>query len=142
MISLSHEQSLRPAMGRAFTAEEPVAALARHALAPAFVYWRGASGKRYLHKVYPWREWAGFECANIMRVGRRQGARRVLWVGQTGAIAGLMRPGDAGGSKARLRADELSADEVHVHLLARTRAERDAVERDLRAAQALAVNEA
>lgn len=110
-------------------ADEPVRALTRHALSEDFRYWRGASGKRYLHKVYPLREWPGFELANVLFVRRDGGERQVLWVGQTGSVGGLPRDP---GVLARIAA--LGANEVHVHLLGETETQRNAAEQDLKAA--------
>lgn len=118
-----HPQSLP----RLPLAEEPVRALRHLPLDLDYRYWRGTSGKRYLHKIHSFAECPAFADANVIFVRREpDGARQALWIGQTSGIGGLpRRPGIL------KRMGELGANEVHVHLLAASQSERDAIERDL-----------
>ena len=110
--------------------DEPVGALSGHITRGAFRYWRGQSGRRYLHTVYALEDWPGYHEANVIFV-RPAGSntRLPLWIGRvTGAGAELL----SGGLFERMAA--AGASEVHVHLLAGSEAARRAVERDLKAA--------
>lgn len=113
--------------------DEPVSALAGLAAGSVFRYWRGRSGRRYLHTVHALADWPGYSEANLIFVRCRSGGRRhVLWVGQ---IGGHGAPGAARSLFARMQA--AGASEVHVHLLAGSGKARRAVERDLKAALGL-----
>lgn len=113
--------------------DEPVAALAGMPSGSVFRYWRGASGRRYLHTVHAIGDWPGYCEANLIFVRCRPGGRRhVLWVGQ---IDGHGAPAAAQSLFARMA--EAGASEVHVHLLAGCAKTRRAVERDLKGALGL-----
>ena len=113
--------------------DEPVSALAGLPSGRVFRYWRGASGRRYLHTVHALADWPGYGEANLIFVRCRAGGRRhVLWVGQIGGHGALAA---AGSLFARMA--EAGASEVHVHLLAGSGKARRAVERDLKVAMGL-----
>lgn len=106
---------------------EPALVCAESRLAETFHYWRGASGKRYLHSVYTLLACPLLPRANYLLVHRRpDGERTVLAVGQTTDDAASL-------NLARLRHDgaRLGANEVHIHLLAEDQEARDDVEMDL-----------
>lgn len=126
MIQLQ-ETSTAKSLPRLHTAEEPVRALRHLPFGVDYRYWRGASGKRYLHKIYPFSDCPAFDDANVIFVRRdNSGIRQALWIGQTSGIGGLPRqPG------VLKRMAELGANEVHVHLLGRSPGDRDAIEHDL-----------
>ena len=94
----------------------------------AFHYWRGASGKRYLHLVYSLIGCPAPPRANYVLVRREDdGIRVALAFGQTIDEAGSL-------NRAHLRQEgaKRCANEVHLHLLADTPQARVAVEADLR----------
>jgi hypothetical protein len=91
-------------------------------------YWRGASGKPYLHVVYSLIACPALPKANYILVRcYDDGSRVALAFGQTMDDAVSL-------NLAHLRHEgaKRGANEVHVHLLADTPAARDAVEADLR----------
>jgi hypothetical protein len=97
----------------------------------SFHYWRGASGKPYLHLVYSLIGCPAVPRANYVLVRRDDDGRRVaLAFGQTEDDAVSL-------NRAHLRHEgaKRGANEVHIHLLAGTLEARDAVEGDLRRAQ-------
>ncbi len=99
-----------------------------------FHFWTGASGKRYVHTVYSLFDCPAVESANYVLV-RREGVtkRTVLAIGRlTNACASLNL------AEIRQRGATIGADEVHVHLLAMSDNEAQAVEADLRTAQTAA----
>lgn len=108
--------------------DEPVAALHGLPQGGGFRYWRGRSGRRYLHTVHMLADWPGYAEANVIFT-RRLGdeSREVVWVGQVGPDDS--RPGDDG---LFARMAKQGASEVHVHLLAGSARARRAVERDLK----------
>jgi len=113
--------------------DEPVSALAGLTSGSVFRYWRGASGRRYLHTVHALADWPGYGEANLIFVRCRAGGRRhVLWVGH---VHGHGAPAAARSLFARMA--DGGASEVHVHLLAGSRKARRAVERDLKVAMGL-----
>jgi hypothetical protein len=89
-------------------------------------YWRGASGRHYIHSVYRPATCPPFPGAVYVAVKRRGDLRHALAVGGfsdfCNASAGIQAI-DAGG-----------ADEIHVHLLARSPAAIMAVVADIQAA--------
>jgi hypothetical protein len=88
-----------------------------------FFYWRGASGRKYIHTIYPWGSCPPVPGAVFVAVRRVGGMRVAL---------GVQRFSSVWDDACRMfRA--LDADEVHVHLLARDSAHADAVLSDLRA---------
>ena len=99
--------------------------------AARFHFWTGASGKRYVHTVYSLFDCPAVETANYVLV-RREGVtkRTVLAIGRlTNESASLNL------AEIRQRGATIGADEVHVHLLAMSANEAQAVEADLRMAQ-------
>lgn len=118
---------------RLSTCDEPVAALASLPVGGAFRYWRGRSGRRYLHTVYALAEWPGYAQANVIFVARQGDVRSVVWIGRADDCDNAGKDGDMAALIARMT--RLGATEVHVHLLAGSQRARSAVETDLRAAQ-------
>lgn len=98
-------------------------------LGERFWYWRGASGRRYIHSIY-----AGDACpplpgAVYVAVRRDGNERRAVAAGRfsnfwDGSLSGPAGAGLAG----------VEADEIHVHLLARNADAAEAVFDDLAAA--------
>ena len=108
--------------------DEPVSALAGHSAGSVFRYWRGYSGRRYLHTVHGLADWPGYSEANLIFVSCRPGGRRhVLWVGQIGAHCTR-----EAAERLLARMAEAGASEVHVHLLAGSDKARRTVEQDLK----------
>lgn len=110
-------------------ADAPALVSAELAVGQGFHYWRGRSGRRYLHSIYTLFACPAIPQANYMLVHRGgDGSRSVLAVGQTTSDAASL-------NLARLRQEgaRLGANEVHIHLLADSDDERDDVETDLRA---------
>ncbi|HEY6670105.1 MAG TPA: hypothetical protein VI075_04120, partial [Methyloceanibacter sp.] len=100
------------------------------AFAQAFHYWRGVSGRRYLHSVYTLIGCPALPRANYILVRRYEdGSRVALSFGQTKDDAVTL-------NLAHLRHEgaKIGANEVHIHLLAETADERLLVEADLTAA--------
>jgi len=99
--------------------------------APRFHFWTGASGKRYVHTVYSLFDCPTLEDANYILVRRSDRATRtVLAIGRL--LNGCPTLNLA---EIRQHAAALGADEVHVHLLAASWQEAQAVETDLITAQ-------
>ena len=97
-------------------------------LPSSFHYWRGASGKPYLHLVYTLMGCPAVPRANYVLVRRDDDGQRVaLAFGQT-------QDDDVSLNRANLRHEgaKCGVNEVHIHLLADTPEARDAVETDLR----------
>lgn len=110
--------------------DEPALVCAEAAFHQAFHYWRGASGRRYLHSVYALIGCPALPRANYILVRRYEDGRRVaLAFGQTKDDAATL-------NLAHLRHEgaKRGANEVHVHLLAETAEDRASVEADLLAA--------
>jgi hypothetical protein len=96
----------------------------------SFHYWRGASGKPYLHLVYSLIGCPAVPRANYVLVRRDDdGSRVALAFGQTKDDAVSL-------NRAHLRHEgaKRGVNEVHIHLLADTPEARDVVEEDLRLA--------
>ena len=98
-------------------------------LGERFWYWRGASGRRYIHSIYAADACPPLPGAVYVAVCRNGGECRAVAVGRLssfwdGSLAGLAGAGLAG----------VDADEIHVHLLARNADEAEAVLDDLHAA--------
>jgi hypothetical protein len=91
-----------------------------------FVYWQGASGRRYIHSVYAAGACPPLPGAVYVAVARGAGGeRRPLAIGRFAAIEALNLACPSGGEGLD------AADEVHVHLLAETDAECERILRDL-----------
>lgn len=112
-------------------ADEPALVCAEAAFDQAFHYWRGASGRRYLHSVYSLVGCPALPQANFILVRRHEdGTRVALAFGNTKDDAMSL-------NLAHLRHEgaKISANEVHIHLLADTARARRFVDADLTAAQ-------
>lgn len=108
---------------------EPALVCREARLKQSYHYWRGRSGRRYLHTVFPLIECPEIPKANFILVRRApDGTRRALAVGQTTEDAMSLNL-----AHLRHQGARLGANEIHIHLLAETAAERDLVEQDLRA---------
>jgi hypothetical protein len=89
-----------------------------------FWYWRGASGKKYIHSIYavdacpplPGAIYVAVRRIGHLRTVTAMGRFSPFWDGASSELAGV------------------DADEIHVHLLARDNAAADAVLGDLKAA--------
>jgi hypothetical protein len=97
-----------------------------------FWYWRGASGKKYIHSVYALEDCPPLPGAVYVAVRRQGGMRVVMDVGRftpfwDGVITGRSLDG--------LRAS--GVNEIHVHLLAKSADEAVMIEADLEAAVAV-----
>ncbi len=93
--------------------------------------WSGASGKGYVHSVYSLIECPPFPKASYILVRRDQrGWRAALHIGLGESEAPTLNL-----AQVRQRGAQLGANEVHVHVLARTDTERSLVACDLRAGQ-------
>ncbi len=100
---------------------------------PRFHFWTGASGKRYVHTVYSLFDCPTLDDANYILVRRSDRARRtVLAIGRLSN-----RCPSQNLAEIRQHSAVLGADEVHVHLLASSSQEAEAVEADLITAQFL-----
>ena len=93
-----------------------------------FHYWRGASGRRYLHNVYSLVACSAMPKANYILVYCDEvGQRTPLRIGRTVDEAGTLNL-----AHLRQRAAQLGANEIHVYLLAETAEDRKLAETDLR----------
>lgn len=111
-------------------ADEPALVCAEAAFEQAFHYWRGASGRRYLHSVYTLVGCPALPQANYILVRRQtDGTREALVFGDTKDEAISL-------NLAHLRHEgaKIGANEVHIHLLADSPQDRVLVEADLAAA--------
>ena len=100
---------------------------------PRFHFWTGASGKRYVHTVYSLFDCPTLEDANYILVRRSDRSTRLVL-----AIGRLSNNSPSENlAEIRQHAAALGADEVHVHLLAASNQEAEAVEADLITAQFL-----
>jgi hypothetical protein len=111
-------------------ADEPALVCSEAAFDQAFHYWRGASGRRYLHSVYTLIGCPTLPQANYILVHRYDDGRRLaLAFGQTKDDATTL-------NLAHLRHEgaKCGANEVHIHLLAEGGDARALVEADLVAA--------
>ena len=98
---------------------------------PRFHFWTGASGKRYVHTVYSLFDCPPVGLASYVLVRRAsRSERKVLAIGRLSHEQASLNLAEI-----RQRAATLGADEVHVHLLASSLSECQAVEVDLRTAQ-------
>lgn len=111
-------------------AEEPALVCAEAAFDQAFHYWRGASGRRYLHSVYSLVGCPALPQANYILVRRHEdGTREALAFGDTKDDAISLNL-----AYLRHAGAKIGANEVHIHLLAETAHDRALVEADLTAA--------
>jgi hypothetical protein len=97
-------------------------------------HWQGASGAWYKHAVLRLPGPLLAVPANYIAVRRGQdGTRRAIYVGETNDLSGSWRDHKTSGLLAE--ALELGVNEVHLHFGGRDKAERTAIELDLRSAQ-------
>jgi len=109
--------------------EEPATISATGEIGQNYHYWRGATGRRYLHTVFPLLDCPEIPKANYIIVAcSGNGARQALEIGQT-----FDRAGSLNLAHLRQRAAQLGASEIHIHVLAETPSGRNSVEADLRA---------
>ena len=104
--------------------------------APRFHFWTGASGRRYVHTVYSLFDCPPLSIASYVLVRRsNKTERKILAIGRLSNEQPSLNLAEI-----RQRAATLGADEVHVHLLAMSASECQAVEVDLRTAQFAALS--
>jgi hypothetical protein len=89
-----------------------------------FWYWRGRSGKKYIHSVYAANACPPLPGAIYVAVRRIGHLRTVIAMGRFSPFWDGASHGFA----------EFDADEIHVHLLARDNSAADAILNDLKAA--------
>lgn len=88
-----------------------------------FWYWRGASGRSYIHSIYKMGSGPPSPGAVFVLVRGSGGSRRPLAVGRfPNCVDGRSNPAITGCHE---------ADEIHIHLLARDNAAAEAVQHDL-----------
>ena len=116
---------------RQILANEPALVCRDEQVEQSFHYWRGESGRRYLHTVFPLIDCPLMGAVNYILVIRdNDGVRRPLDVGRTtGASESLNL------AQLRRSAALIGANEVHVHFMAETASERQRVEADVAARQ-------
>ena len=118
----------------AFRAKGAVPAGTLGTLSHEFTFWRGATGIRYVHTVYPLMDCPELPSANVTLVRRHASGRaEVLHICRVEHVAPSLNLAEI-----RQTAALLGANEVHVHLLADSATERAAIERDLSGAGKLA----
>jgi hypothetical protein len=106
--------SIVPTQRRA--APEPLALGLPQDLPARLHFWRGASGKRYVHSVYSLIECPPLPKAMYLLVHRnKDGQRQVLHIGCGQSDAPTLNL-----ARIRQRGAQLGANEVHVHFLAET----------------------
>ena len=123
MLALDEHLARRPrhSAPRQSCASAPLAALAGDMLGGRFRSWLGHSGRRYVFSVYDAASCPPYEHAvMIVAAASSTDERRVAAIVDTGCFPDVAMAKAAGG-----------AVELHVHLLAQSRAERDAVIADL-----------
>ncbi len=123
MLAKNRRVALKP--------NEPALICSEGVIQQPFHYWRGRTGRRYLHSVYSLLDCPELPHANYILVRRdADGMRTPLSVGQTLDDATSL-------NLARLRqlGARMGANEVHIHVLAEDPEERDDVEADLCAGQ-------
>jgi hypothetical protein len=89
-----------------------------------FWYWRGMSGRRYIHSIYAADSCPPLPGAVYVAVRRTGSSRDVLGVGRFPSFLDAFSSAASG----------LAADEIHVHLLASNEADAKAVLADLEGA--------
>src|SRR5262245_35606197 len=123
VIDLAPYLARRPSARQAKTARPSASATLKN----DFTFWRGATGQRYVHTIYPLFECPELPAANVMLVRRHASGRvEVMLIGRVEHTAQSLNLAEV-----RRKAATLGANEVHVHLLAASASERLAIERDL-----------
>lgn len=113
-------------------ADEPALVCSDGHVTQAYHYWRGGTGKRYLHSVYTLIGCPSMPRANYILVRRNAEDRREpLAIGQTRDEAASLNL-----AHIRHMGAKLGANEVHIHLLADGYGQRARVEMDLETGQA------
>jgi hypothetical protein len=129
MLALDEQSALRrhPAAGNCRRADSaPLSALAGDALDSRFRSWRGRSGRRYVFSVYDRLSCPAYEDAVMMVIAAApEDQQRIVAISLTGCFPGIDLA-----AAGRLHAAD-SRIEFHIHLLARSRADRLAVIADL-----------
>src|SRR5262245_8955955 len=126
----AHILSIAPVRHRKPT-PEPVALGLPQDLPGRLHFWRGASGKRYVHHVYSLIECPPLPSALYLLVRRdKDGRRTVLHIGRGESEAPTLNL-----ARVRQRGAQLGANEVHVNFLADGDAQSGLVMCDLRAGQ-------
>jgi hypothetical protein len=97
-----------------------------------FWYWRGASGRRYIHSVYPADACPPLPGAIYVAVKRRGAERMALAAGRFAVVWGV-----TAGDRIAEAMERMGADEVHVHLLAGSEDRARAILRDIEMALAV-----
>jgi hypothetical protein len=92
--------------------------------ADRFWFWRGASGRKYIHSIYAWGQCPPVPGAIFIAVRRIGNLRQAVAVRRFPAVW----------EDAYAEFRKLNADEVHVHLLARDDAHAESIFRDLKEA--------
>ena len=114
-------------MGDRRPGDEPAKICVAGEICEEFHYWRGASGKRYLHSVFALVDCPEISKANYILVHcDPHGMRRALDIGQTVEDANSLNL-----AHLRQRGALIGANEIHLHVLTDTTAGRNAVETDL-----------
>ena len=104
----------------------PLTALAGEAVGGRFRSWRGHSGRRYVFSVYDFACCPPYEHAvMIIAAAAPDGERRIVSIAETGCFPDIVL------AKAAATGVAHGALEIHIHLLAQSRAERIAVIADL-----------
>jgi hypothetical protein len=112
-------------------ANEPALVCREAQVTQPFHYWRGASGQRYLHTVFPLFDCPLMPRVNFILVQRdRDGTCRPLDIGQTVSHTDSLNL-----AHLRRKAALLGANEIHIHFLPETVTERAAAEADLSSRQ-------
>lgn len=94
-----------------------------------FLFWKGASGTRYVHTIYSLLDCPPLTAGNYILVRRgAAGTREVLAIGRFAAGAPSLNLADL-----RHRGALLGANEVHIHLLAESGRDSQRIEFDLKA---------
>jgi hypothetical protein len=89
--------------------------------------WRGASGRQYQHLVYSLVECPALPVANYVLTRRSaDGRRSIVKVGRTSSDVPTLNL-----AKIRHEGAQLGANEVHIHVMARSESERAKVEFDI-----------
>jgi hypothetical protein len=97
--------------------------------ASRFWYWFGASGRRYIHSVYPVDVCPPLPGAIFLAVKRIGNLRTVLDVGRFPVTFDVKPSG-----RCNVKIGNPAVNEIHVHLLAKCETDAEAIVNDLRAA--------
>jgi len=94
--------------------------------ADRFCYWRGQSGKRYIHSVYPLGTCPPLPGAVYIAVRRNGGSLSAVSIGRFPAMLDRSAV-----ESLRRRLGVMGVSEIHVHLLAKGEYEAEAIKADL-----------